>query len=98
MDQLKLGDHVLVDNIKNEEKYEPIYSFGHYRNTQTATFIQLMPSRIELSSQHLIFLQDGRAILAGIVEVGDILQAGQIVTAIHTVTCHRCLCTLHSIW
>jgi len=88
MDQLKLGDRVLVDNNKNEEKYEPIYSFGHHHKTQTATFIQLMPSRIELSSQHLIFLQDGRAVPAGIVRVGDVLQSGQIVTAIRTVTRH----------
>jgi len=86
MDQLKLGDRVLVD--KDNQKYEPIYSFGHYHTTQTAQFVQLMPSRMELSSQHLIFLRDGRAVPAEIVQVGDILESGQTVTGVRSVTRH----------
>jgi len=86
MDKLKLGDLVLVD--RENQKYEPIYSFGHRHTTQTAQFVRLMPSRLELSSQHLIFLQDGRAVPAGLIQVGDILESGQIITGLRWVTRH----------
>merc|ERR1711933_110634 len=60
-DQLEIGNEVLVhdDNKKKktDNKYEPIYSFGHYHPTREADFIQLLPSRVEVSSSHLVMLQ-----------------------------------------
>mmetsp|Transcript_27719 Transcript_27719/g.42204 ORF Transcript_27719/g.42204 Transcript_27719/m.42204 type:complete len:728 (-) Transcript_27719:46-2229(-) len=80
-DQLQLGDEVLT-----QKGFESIYSFGHYNPKEQAEFIQLRPSRIELSSTHLVFLQDGRAVPAEVVEVGDILMSGEMVTGKRYVT------------
>eukprot|EP00546_Thalassionema_frauenfeldii_P020931 CAMPEP_0178902432 /NCGR_PEP_ID=MMETSP0786-20121207/4599_1 /TAXON_ID=186022 /ORGANISM="Thalassionema frauenfeldii, Strain CCMP 1798" /LENGTH=693 /DNA_ID=CAMNT_0020573693 /DNA_START=37 /DNA_END=2117 /DNA_ORIENTATION=+ len=80
-DQLQLGDKVLT-----QKGFETIYSFGHYSPKEQAQFVQLLPSRIELSSTHLIFLEDGRAVTAESVEVGDILLSGELVTGKRYVT------------
>lgn len=80
-DQLQLGDKVLT-----QKGFESIYSFGHYSPKEQAQFVQLLPSHIELSSTHLIFLQDGRAVTAESVEVGDILLSGELVTGKRYVT------------
>mmetsp|Transcript_17108 Transcript_17108/g.25920 ORF Transcript_17108/g.25920 Transcript_17108/m.25920 type:complete len:702 (+) Transcript_17108:42-2147(+) len=74
-DQLQLGDKVLTRN-----GYESIYSFGHYNQQKEAEFVQLLPSRIELSSTHLVFLNDSRAVPADDIKVGDILLSGEKVT------------------
>jgi len=54
--------------------------------TKTSEFVQLLPSRIELSRSHLIFLQDqDHPVPAGTIEVGDVLRSGEAVTAIRHV-------------
>lgn len=79
--QLQLGDEVLT-----QKGFEPIYSFGHYNPKEQAEFVQLLPSRIELSSTHLVFLQDGNAVPAEAVEAGNVLLSGEIVTGKRYVT------------
>jgi len=78
--QLQLGDKVLTQN-----GHESIYSWSHYNTQKEAEFIQLLPSRIELSPHHLIFLENGVAMPAGMVKVGDTLLSGEVVTSIHSV-------------
>jgi len=80
LDQLKLGDKVLTRN-----GYEPIYSWGHYDPSKSVEFVQLLPSRIELSSNHLLFLEDNRAVPAGTIKVGDTLLSGDVVKAVRRV-------------
>mmetsp|Transcript_31433 Transcript_31433/g.47936 ORF Transcript_31433/g.47936 Transcript_31433/m.47936 type:complete len:213 (+) Transcript_31433:3-641(+) len=78
MDQLKLGDQILTAT----GHYEPIYSFGHRSPDTLAEFVQLLPSKLELSPSHMVFLQSGEAVPASIVKIGDVLQSGESVTGI----------------
>jgi len=70
MKELKVGDFILVD----QKKYEPIYAWGHYDTSSKATFVKFMPSELELSPNHLVYIE-GKAspVPAGSVRVGDIL-------------------------
>jgi len=81
IDQLRLGDKVLTQN-----GYESIYSWSHHNVQKEAEFIQLLPSRIELSPNHLIFLENGVAVPAGTVKAGDTLLSGEVVTYVRSVT------------
>jgi len=99
MNELQIGDVVLVDNNNNNNNnneddtkklYEPIYAWGHYHTSQHASFIQFLPSKIELSSNHLVFITTNddkhhiRAVPAGTVKVGDLLYPSkQQVTSIN---------------
>jgi len=83
IEQLRLGDKVLTQN----GNYEAIYSWGHRNTEKVARFVKLLPSDIELSSNHLIFSQNGKfPVPAGTVEVGDILSSGETVTSVQSVT------------
>lgn len=73
MKNLKLGDKVLVGS----NKYETVYSFGHFAPEAHAFFVEITTEAsfiLQVSSQHLLFLEDGRTILASQVTVDDRLM------------------------
>jgi len=56
--------------------YEPIYMFGHSDPHQTVQYIQLLPMKLEITPDHLVFLHDNntktaRAVPARSLRVGD---------------------------
>ncbi len=72
MRNLKLGDKVLVQS----GKYEPIYSFAHHAQDVTNQYIKLetSDSSLEVSKDHLVFVEGGRSVPASSIKVGDKLQ------------------------
>jgi secreted trypsin-like serine protease len=83
MANLKLGDHILVDQTGT---FEPIYSFGHRLESQLAQFLRLHPSMLEVSNDHMVFVVNKGAIPASMVQVGDKLVGGAAVSSITKVT------------
>jgi hypothetical protein len=80
MSHLELGDEVLVSpsGAAVSAYYEPVYSFGHRHDSIVANYLQLLPSKLELSPDHMIFVlhgnnKGGSAIPASMVKVGDLL-------------------------
>jgi Trypsin/Hint module len=84
MKDLQISDYVLVS--LNPEMYEPVYAFGHVNNFTNVLYIQLFPSMIELTFNHLIFVKGKGAVPASSVQVGDVLVGGIEVTAIRNLT------------
>lgn len=84
MKDLKIGDKVLAAN----GKYEEVYSFGHRDDYGQAEFIQISPSGLEISKDHMLMV-GGKFIPASLLRVGDELESanGEVVTvgAIKTV-------------
>mmetsp|Transcript_15093 Transcript_15093/g.22232 ORF Transcript_15093/g.22232 Transcript_15093/m.22232 type:complete len:662 (-) Transcript_15093:108-2093(-) len=72
MEDLKIGDKVLVGV---DGKYEPIYSFGHFDTSVVKTeFLQIRTSTssgLEMTPNHLIFMQGNEAVPASSIKVGD---------------------------
>jgi Hint module len=86
MEQLHVGDLILTGN-----KYQPVYSFGHFHPTQQAEFLVLHTddkSALEVSRDHLIYLEGkSNPVRASSIQKGDRLQPfGVTVTKIGTVT------------
>lgn len=82
MSELQVGDYVLAEN----NQYERVYSFGHRDVARKSEFLQLLPSKLELSKDHMLFVQGNDvAIPASMVKTGDILSDGVAVEAIRTV-------------
>ena len=69
MASLKLGDEVLV----SANRYEKVYSFGHYHETTEATFLQFLPFGLEISTEHMVYINK-RYIPASAVKVGDQIE------------------------
>ena len=74
MTEVQIGDDLLV----SPDKYERVYSFGHYHTSLETEFIQLFYTgstgkmeSLELSLDHMVFLSNRRSVPASIVEVGD---------------------------
>ena len=84
MKDLQLGDRVLVAT-NNTSYYEPIYSFGHRLNSVFAEYLVVLPSELEISKDHMVFVEGGAAVPAGNLVVGDRLENGEMITAIKTV-------------
>mmetsp|Transcript_19011 Transcript_19011/g.28179 ORF Transcript_19011/g.28179 Transcript_19011/m.28179 type:complete len:711 (+) Transcript_19011:18-2150(+) len=85
---LKLGDFVKTyDARSGTYSYEPVYSWSHYqtKSDEKIEFIQLMPSKLELSPNHLVFLDNGNAVPASLVEKGNRLLSGDQVTSVKRV-------------
>jgi hypothetical protein len=82
MKNLQVGDLVLVSE---DGTYEPVYSFGHRTTTTSGQYMQLHPSMLELSPDHMVFLERKGTVPAGSVQVGDSLIGGVPVTDIRTV-------------
>jgi trypsin len=84
MKDLQLGDNVLAAT----GKYEKVYSFGHRHESVRAEFLQLLPSTLEISRDHMLLVR-GRYVPASAVQVGDELESASgdvvIVEAINTV-------------
>jgi hypothetical protein len=84
MKELNVGDEVLSET----GIYESVYSFGHRHETLEASFLQFLPSTIEISRDHMLKI-DSRYIPASAVQVGDKLETGTgeylTVESIHTV-------------
>jgi hypothetical protein len=86
MRNLRLGDEILV----SDNKYERVYSFGHRHETIKTDYLQLYTSEsapLEISGDHMVIVEDGRAVPASTVQVGDKLQAlaGGIAVEINTI-------------
>jgi hypothetical protein len=81
MSNLQVGDRVLV----SENTYERVYSFAHRVESQAAEFVQIMPSKLELTKDHMMFVVGKGAIPASMLEVGDVLVNAEKVESIHKV-------------
>lgn len=81
MRELKLGDKVLV----GESRFERVYSFGHKDEHQKTSFLQFLPSKLELSKDHMVMVSGKGPIPASMVEVGDRFVGGERVQAVRTV-------------
>jgi len=86
MDQLKIGDTVLVDE---RGRYETIYSFGHFDkdSTITAAFLQISTSKasgLEITPNHFLFMNGNKAVPASTITVGDevMMASGETDTVI----------------
>lgn len=67
MQDLKLGNEVLV----SEDRYEKVYSFGHRHETINAEFLQFLPSKMEISTDHMVKIKNRGFLPASSVMVGD---------------------------
>eukprot|EP00548_Thalassiothrix_antarctica_P015011 CAMPEP_0194176102 /NCGR_PEP_ID=MMETSP0154-20130528/10083_1 /TAXON_ID=1049557 /ORGANISM="Thalassiothrix antarctica, Strain L6-D1" /LENGTH=870 /DNA_ID=CAMNT_0038890169 /DNA_START=186 /DNA_END=2795 /DNA_ORIENTATION=+ len=81
MEDVQLGDYIRVDN---NNKYEPIYAFGHYQPNKYASYLKIITtsnttntattsSSLEISPDHLIFTSERGTIPARLLSVGDSL-------------------------
>jgi Hint module len=80
--QLNIGDEVLV----SAGKYESVYSFGHRHESTDAEYLQLLPSHLEISMDHMIKI-GANYIPASAVKIGDELETanGELVI-VETIT------------
>ena len=81
MEKLRIGDKVLVGS----NKYQRVYSFGHRDELAQADFIHLLPSGLEISGEHMLFVRGKGFIPARTVLIGDKMENGEVIENIHTV-------------
>jgi len=81
LQDIVVGDEVLVDS----NEYEKIYTFGHRDTTQEAVFLKFLPSGLELTEDHMIFVDGKGPIPASMVKIGDRLSDGQQIERIQNV-------------
>eukprot|EP00545_Synedropsis_sp_CCMP1620_P000254 CAMPEP_0119014014 /NCGR_PEP_ID=MMETSP1176-20130426/9307_1 /TAXON_ID=265551 /ORGANISM="Synedropsis recta cf, Strain CCMP1620" /LENGTH=957 /DNA_ID=CAMNT_0006967147 /DNA_START=13 /DNA_END=2886 /DNA_ORIENTATION=- len=70
---VKIGQKVLV----SENRYEQVYSFGHFNQDTVAKFLQIKTvedATLEVSAEHMVFVEDRGAIPAALISVGDKLM------------------------
>ena len=74
MDELRIGDFVSVGN----DKFEPVYSFGHYDPASLGTFLQIetINTALQVSIDHMVFVQGKGPIPSSNILIGDKLQGG----------------------
>ena len=90
MDEIQLGDLIL----SGEDNFEEVYSFGHFseeiESEYLQVFIQGAKQPLELSADHMLFLENNTAAAAADVTVGDkvMLANGdvRVVESIESVT------------
>lgn len=76
MEDLRLGDRVLVA----KRKYEPVYSFGHRSTSGVMTkYLQIRTKSstgngLEVTPKHLVFAENNRLVTASEINVGDKIQ------------------------
>lgn len=81
IDKLRIGD-----KVKNAVGvYDRVYSFGHRSGSIISDFLQLLPSKLELTADHMVLLDNGKAVPAAAIIVGDKLFHGKVVTGIRQV-------------
>lgn len=84
MKDLELGDKVLTSS--QPQKFETVYSFGHNSASEQGRYLQILPSKLELTHDHMIFIHGERqAVPASSLKVGDQLANGEVITAIRKV-------------
>jgi len=79
MKNIRIGDSILVATKPN--KYEQIYSFGHYSNTIKTEFLSILGTNgatLEVTRDHLVFVEGGISLPAS-----DLLAQQQKVRLIH---------------
>jgi hypothetical protein len=81
MRTLQLGDMVAT----SPSTFEQVYSFGHRSELLDATYLLISPSNLEITADHMLFIHGGSAVPASVLQVGDRLANGDIVTAIQQV-------------
>lgn len=73
MKDLTIGDLVMTD-----QQYQPVFGFAHLEPSRMAEFLSIeMASNgkpLEITSEHLVFMQEGNAVRADSVKVGDMLR------------------------
>ena len=83
MKDLVIGDRVLTATSNNNFQFEPIYAFGHRNEKKKIEFLAIYMADssvpLEVSDQHMIFLDDtvsdiGHPVEAGSIRVGDVLR------------------------
>jgi len=83
---LKIGDHILVDE---GNRYEPVYSFGHKDRSVLGDFLQLTTdsgAQVEISKEHLIFVNNKAAVPALLVQPGDKLRVLDHLETVKSIT------------
>jgi hypothetical protein len=79
MQHLQVGDQVLTRSIAGQNKYQPVFAFGHHSKTKAATFYQISTnidgeSPLEMTGDHLLFVGDKEnPIRVDSLRVGDLL-------------------------
>jgi len=81
MKDLRVGDRVEV----SKNNYQQVYTFGHRDTKAKVEFFRFLPSDLEVSKHHLVFIKGKGAIPASMVKVGDEFSLGGKVDAITTV-------------
>ena len=79
---VELGESILVGG----GRYEHIYSFGHRHDEIAAEYLQFLPSKLELSPNHIVFVERKGPIPASLVQIGDTLVGGQQVSVVRKVS------------
>ena len=71
MEDLEIGDKVLT-----AKGYEPVYSFGHRYPEDTEEYLMIFSelSILDISKEHMVFVEGGAAVPAGMLQPGDKLQ------------------------
>jgi hypothetical protein len=73
MIDLALGDYVKVA----DNKYEPVYSFGHKNAESTSEYLQVATegdrAPIEISADHMMMVDGDRAVPASMLKKGDLV-------------------------
>ena len=72
MDELRIGDKVLVDG---DNQYETVYGFGHRDKNIKADYLKINTNAntkpLVISKAHLLFIEGGLAVPASSLSVGD---------------------------
>jgi len=94
MTELEVGDKVLTG--KEQDRYEPVYGFGHINPDKPAEFLKIFTSNkatapLEMTGNHMLFVSGKEhPVRADSIKVGDNLRADHgtstSVTKIQTVT------------
>jgi hypothetical protein len=71
MRDLQIGDRVLVG-----QTYEPVYSFGHRLDETGGAYLLILPFNLEVSKDHMVFVQGGVAVPASNLKVGIVWRMG----------------------
>lgn len=82
MRDLELNDKVAISSTS----FASVYSFGHRHDSFDAQYLQILPWKLEISANHMIFLEGGSAVPASMLRIGDRLQNGDAVSGIKQVT------------
>jgi hypothetical protein len=81
MKELSIGDEVRT--VGN--RFEPVYSFGHYSPGAKGRYLKILPFELEVTRDHMVFLEGGAAVPASMLQVGNRLKDGREITGVRSV-------------